>query len=84
MTPTVQPDATSEGSKWYMSTTEVAARLGVCRQQVLNLRKSGRLRGSKIGQRTILWDPASVDALIAEGFVAGLPDAETAPEAVAS
>jgi hypothetical protein len=41
---------------------------------VLRLRKSGKIRGSKIGQRTILWDPESVEALIASGFGVGLPD----------
>jgi excisionase family DNA binding protein len=82
MTPTVQISTTSEVPKRYMRTTEVADRLGVSTQQVLNLRKSGRLRGSKIGPRTILWDPDSVAALIAEGFSVGV--AEAPPEAVAS
>jgi excisionase family DNA binding protein len=84
MTPTVQISTTSEVPKRYMRTTEVATQLGVSRQQVLNLRKAGKLRGSKIGSRTILWDPDSVDALIAEGFAVDVPDSEASPESVAS
>jgi excisionase family DNA binding protein len=67
-TPSVMSGTTQTVSKRYLRTTEVATRLGVSRQHVLRLRKAGKIRGSKIGQRTILWDPDSVEALIASGY----------------
>ena len=50
--------------KPWLSPTEAAAVLGVCKQTVIQWGKDGKLEASKIGYRTIRISAASIERLM--------------------
>ena len=47
----------------WMTTAQVAERLGITRQRVLVLAREGRIRSVMVGGKVNIFDPESVEAL---------------------